>query len=202
MYKKQQLNAVLESTGSNDVFNSLPEWKQKVIKELYGRGFKNARIAYKSDVTDKFYKKKLAENGITKVNLYKECLMGMNKSYRNELKKVKDITEEQELTLNKRIWGKKFSNSLVINDARYEKDKEGNRISKLPNRMYLPAFTHPACVYKKKYTDQFGQEIDDIVIDECIKPVNNDSPVKGYGEYNVDNIVGVKFGGKYYGEFE
>lgn len=198
---KQNLSDVLSSTGSNDVFNSLPEWKQTVIKKLYGRGFKNARIAYKSDVTDKFYKKQLYANGITNVYCYKECLMGMNKSYKNELAKQSGSAVD-ETTVNRRTWGKKFSNSLVINDARYEKDRAGNRIAKLPNRMYLPAFTHPACVFKKKYTDQNGQEIDEIIIDECIKPVNNDSLVKGYGEYNVDNIVGVKFGGKYYGEFE
>jgi hypothetical protein len=200
---KIDLKAVITETGSQEVFDALPEWKKNFLETLSKKGFTNATIVTQTEVSKKMQKKLLKADGIEKVYCRKSSLYSINRDYRAYKAKLEG-KEKNEVKVEKRPWGRSFGNNLLINDWIWTYDKKTKeRVEKLPNKIYIVMYVNSANTKNTVYFDQDGRVLDEVDVEKYWTPSSQKDyghTVKDYRNIDINNIVGVKYQDKWYGE--
>lgn len=200
---KIDLKAVIAETGSQEIFDALPEWKKNFLETISKKGFTNATIITQTDVSKKMQKKLLKADGIEKVYCRKSTLYSINRDYRAYKAKLEGKSKD-EVIVEKRTWGRSFGNNLLINDWIWTYDrKTKERLERLPNKIYITMYVNPACTKDVVYFDQDGRVLDEVDVEKYWTPSSQKDyghAVTDYRNIDIENIVGLKYNGQWYGE--
>lgn len=200
---KIDLKAVITETGSQEVFDALPEWKKNFLETISKKGFTNATIVTQTDVSKRMQKKLLKADGIEKVYCRKSSLYSINRDYRSYKAKIEG-KDKDDVIVEKRTWGRSFGNNLLINDWRWTYDrKTKERQERLPNKIYITMYVNPACTKNVVYFDQDGRVLDEVDVEKYWTPSSQKDygyAVTDYRNIDIDSIVGLKYNGQWYGD--
>ena len=185
-------------------YNKLSEWKQNAIKAIF-----NAQpgcIVYIHERKEMLGEKpdsKLSMRAVKRggyTSIIKESRGGYRIGVTRETYLERKVAAGGNDFFEKSIGNQRIDRTLSVNTHQWVKDKAGNVISKKPDKFYL-CYDEPYGVYSRTYTDQNGDQIEnikDLYTESALKPKENDY---GFRNMSWDNIAGIKIGNVIYGEY-